>query len=36
MPERIYNVNPDGELEPMEEQPYSSEDDLQELLAKHL
>lgn len=36
MSERIYNVNNDGELEPMVEQPYTSEDDLQELLAKHL
>ena len=35
MSERIYNVNPEGELEPMEEQPFVSEDDLQELLAKH-
>ena len=35
MSERIYNVNPDGELEPMEEQPFVSEDGLQELLAKH-
>ena len=36
MPERIYNVNPDGGLEPMVEQPFALEDDLQELLAKHL
>ncbi len=35
MPERIYNVNNDGELEPMVEQPFALEDDLQELLAKH-
>ena len=35
MPERIYNVNPDGGLEPMEEQPFALEDDLQELLAKY-
>ena len=36
MPERIYNVNPDGGLEPMEERPFALEDELQELLAKHL
>lgn len=36
MPERIYNVNNDDELEPMVEQPYDSEDDLQKLLARHL
>ena len=35
MPERIYNVNPDGGLEPMVEQPFALEDDLQELLAKY-
>ena len=35
MPERIYNVNPDGGLEPMVEQPFVREDDLQELLAKY-
>ena len=35
MPERIYNVNPDGGLEPMVEQPFALEDDLQALLAKY-
>ena len=35
MPERIYNVNPDGGLEPMVEQPFVREEDLQELLAKY-
>ena len=30
MPERIYNVNPDGGLEPMVEQPFALEDDLQD------
>ena len=35
MPERIYNVNKDDELEPMVEQPFALEDDLQRLLGKH-
>ncbi len=35
MPERIYNVNPDGGLEPMVEQPFALEDELQELLEKY-
>ena len=35
MPERIYNVNNDNELEPMEERRFVSEDDLQRLLADH-
>lgn len=35
MPARIYNVNPDGELEAMVEQPFALEGDLQELLAKY-
>ena len=35
MPERIYNVNPDGGLEPMVEQPFALEEDLQDLLAKY-
>ena len=35
MPERIYNINNEGALEPMVEQSFISEDDLQKLLADH-
>ena len=35
MAERIYNRGSDGGLEPLQEQPFSTEDELQELIAKH-
>ena len=35
MSERIYGINDHGGLEPMEEEPFSSEDELQALIAKH-
>ena len=35
MPERIYTSSSDGRLEPLEETLFSSEDELQALLAEH-
>ena len=35
MAERIYNRGQDGELEPLEEERFSKEEDLQELIAAH-
>ena len=35
MAERIYIKNKQGGLEPLEEEPFSTEDDLQALLAEH-
>ena len=35
MPERIYISADDGELEALEETPFSSEDELQALIAEH-
>ena len=35
MAERIYTMGDQGELEPLEEQPFQTEDDLQELIAEH-
>ena len=35
MAERIYNRGGDGGLEPLQEQPFAAEDDLQALIAKH-
>ena len=35
MPERIYTSVDDGELEALEETPFSSEDEFQELIAQH-
>ncbi len=35
MPERIYNRGGDGGLEPLQEQPFSTEDELQALIAQH-
>ncbi len=35
MAERIYNRGESGELEPLEEERFSTEDELQELIAKH-
>ncbi len=35
MAERIYNRGRDGELEPLEEERFSTEDELQELIATH-
>ena len=35
MPERIYNRDGQGRIEPLEEEPFGSEDDLQALIAQH-
>ena len=35
MAERIYNRGGDGGLEPLQEQPFSTEDELQALIAQH-
>ena len=35
MSDCIYGINDQGELEPMGEEPFSSEDELQSLIAKH-
>ena len=35
MAERIYNRGVDGGIEPLEEQPFSTEDELQALIAQH-
>ena len=35
MAERIYTRDEQGKLEPLEEAPFASEDDLQALLAEH-
>ena len=35
MAERIYNRSDDGSLDPLEEQPFSTEDELQALIAEH-
>ena len=35
MPERIYNRSEGGRVEPLEEEPFPSEDDLQALIAQH-
>ena len=35
MAERIYTLGDQGELEPLEEQPFKTEDDLQRLIAEH-
>ncbi len=35
MPERIYNTAADGKLEALEETPFSTEDELQSLIAEH-
>lgn len=35
MAERIYTTSDDGGLEPLEEAPFSTEDELQELIAGH-
>ena len=34
--QQIYHLNEQGELEPMREEPFALEDDLQELVAGHL
>lgn len=35
MAERIYTMGEQGQLEPLEEQPFKAEDDLQKLIAEH-
>ena len=35
MAERIYTRSPEGGLEPLEAEPFSTEDELQELIANH-
>ena len=35
MAERIYTIVGEGDLEPLEEAPFSTEDELQALIARH-
>ena len=35
MAERIYNRSANGSLDPLYEEPFSTEDELQELIAEH-